>query len=283
MSRSATRTLVVPLLVLGLLLHTASSQAVADSAKTGWSNGADSSEKPTLPEALCPDGSFIRSWLIGEGKVASSLGPLLSVVSVQGQCSDGMYLPALTCGTKVEKKHDYESDSSLRSAKGYTCAQLFGYNNRGNWMMNFLGVGQALSDDPAGTPLKLNCGQVPPAHVAVGYSGRSFGALDALNFVMAPLPELPSPTPSPGPSPAPSPSPVVVPPVPSPPPSPQSPLGIGAIIGIAASAFVGVSALLTMAYTSWKWWNKRKLVAAKGYGDVAAPHEALYPGKLLPV
>uniref|UniRef100_A0A383VK75 Uncharacterized protein n=1 Tax=Tetradesmus obliquus TaxID=3088 RepID=A0A383VK75_TETOB len=52
----------------------------------------------------------------------------------------------------------------------------------------FLGVGQQLTQDEAGTPLKINCSKVPKSFVAVGYSAVTGAAVDAVNFVMAAVP-----------------------------------------------------------------------------------------------
>jgi hypothetical protein len=215
--------------------------------QTGWSNGGEP-EAPTVPLTVCPQGRIIESWIVGEGDVASNVGPLLagltalSIVFVQARCSDGSLLPPIQAYTKVSTKHDQESNSDLSSASGYTCSKLLGYNNGGNWMMNFLGVGQPLAKDAAGTPLKLSCAAVPPSYVAIGYGGVTGGAVDAINFVMGPAATNSSTTaPPPGAAAAsPAPTQPLAPsnaPAPAAPPA-AAPLGTGAIAGIVVSGLV---------------------------------------------
>jgi hypothetical protein len=164
-----------------LLLHAEGTKAAT--VETGWSNGGKPAEVPSV--ALCPNSSFINSWIIGEGNVSSSVGPLLSIVFVQARCSDGSLLAPIRGGSAEDAKHDSQSNSGLSSASGYTCSRLLGYNNGGNWMMNFLGVGQQPADDPAGKGLQLDCARVPQDYVAVGYSAFTGAAVDAIKFVMA--------------------------------------------------------------------------------------------------
>jgi hypothetical protein len=226
--------------------------------QTGWSNGGEP-EAPTVPLTVCPQGRIIESWIVGEGDVASNVGPLLSIVFVQARCSDGSLLPPIQAYTKVATKHDQESNSDLSSASGYTCSKLLGYNNGGNWMMNFMGVGQPLAKDAAGTPLKLNCAAVPPSYVAIGYGGVTGGAVNAINFVMGPAATNSSTT-------APPLGAAAASPAPTQPPAPPAAvsLGPGAIAGIVVSGLVAVSTVITIAYKVWRWMHEHKNVAAAG-------------------
>jgi hypothetical protein len=241
---------------ISLLLPASSAQAAP--IATGWSNGNQPPEalrKFGIP--LCPNNSYIDSWIVGEGDVASSVGLLLSIVSIQARCSDGSLLPPIEGSTPVSAKHNASSTPELSSSSGYSCSKLHGYNNGGNWIMNFLGVGQQLAQDDAGRPLKFDCSKVPPAYVAVGYSGYTGFAVDAINVMMA-APPTGNGTASF--SPAPTATTAAASPA-----SEESPakLSTGAIVGIVTSSLVGLSAIVAIAYNLWKWVNKHRLVAAK--------------------
>jgi hypothetical protein len=207
---------------------------------------------------------------------------LLSIVFVQGLCSDGSLLPPVQAYTKITTKHDFKSNSDLSSVSGYTCSKLLGYNNGGNWMMNFLGVGQPLAKDAAGTPLKLNCAAIPPTYVALGYGGVTGGAVDALNFIMGPAARdnsttippgaaaaSPASTQPPPPTATKSPKPAALP-APTAPgpavPAAAAQLSTGAIVGIAVSGLAAVSltlAIITIAYKVSRWVHEHKKVAGK--------------------
>jgi hypothetical protein len=224
-----------------------------------------------VPITLCPEGRVIESWIVGEGDVASNVGPLLSIVFTQACCSDGSLLPPIQAYTKIATTHDQDSNSGLSAASGYTCSKLLGYNNGGNWMMNFMGVGQPLAKDAAGTPLKLDCAAVPPSYVAIRYGGVTGGAVDAINFIMGPGPAATnSSTTATSGAVAGSPAPTL--------PlaasedkaseaagSPTAvPLSPGAIAGVAVSGLVAVSTVITIAYKVWRWVHEHKHAAAAG-------------------
>lgn len=261
-------------MVISLLLTAGSSQAEPVPLETGWSNGRKPAEAPEV--FSCPSGSYLDSWNIGEGDVNSNVGPLLSVVFIQARCSDGSFLSPIKAGTKASVKHDYQSRSGLSSLTGYSCAKIWGYNNGGNWMMNFLGVGQQLAQDGAGTPLQLKCSTIPTSYVAVGYSAYTGSAVDGINLMMAAVPSSNSTVAATIAAPPGSPEAAAA----AAPPAPAAAaatavrqeatsvkLSTGAIAGIAASALVGLSALMTIAYRAWMWNNEQKLAAGMKSGS----------------
>jgi hypothetical protein len=210
---------------------------------------------------------------------------LPSVLSVQAVCSDGEKLGSIRGYDYNAVLRNASTDSGLQDPDGFNCDRLKkgSYNMERNWMMSFMyaTIYQQKPDDyPGGRPVKLNCNQIPPWYVAVGYIGAAGDAVDGLKFIMAPSPKL-SPSPAPhktdntqthaaafttgetkGPAAPTAPAPAPAPAAASASVDPKA-LSMGTWIGIAASCLVGLSALVAIAYNVWKWRNKHKLVAAK--------------------
>lgn len=191
MANTITSCLLAVLLLLAFSAQAAIVRSGPKALETGWSNGRQPAEKPAaaLHNGKCHNGSYIQSWTIGEGNVSTTAGPLLSIVFIQARCSNGKLLAPITAGTAASVKHDNRSDSGLSSPSGYPCSRILGFNSNGNWMINFLGVGQRVATSAEGTPLKVNCTGIPPSHVAVGYSACTGDAVDAIDLKMAAVPK----------------------------------------------------------------------------------------------
>jgi hypothetical protein len=74
--------------------------AAQEQLETGWSNGRVPAAGTTWTVQLskCQPGTFIESWIVGEGDISAS--SLRSVVSIQAKCSDGALLDALIGSTQ---------------------------------------------------------------------------------------------------------------------------------------------------------------------------------------
>lgn len=189
-----------------VLLTAGSTQAAAAAVpalfETGWSNGKEPLDHHRVIKATCPNNTFIERWVVGVGDVdADNVDdcnsgrriPLLSIVSIQGRCSNGTALPAIAGRNQASEKYDLNRHPSLSSPSGYSCLELEGYYYNlcrgGSWFMNFLGVGQELANGKAGSFLQFNCppNSGPTEYVAVGYAGYSGAVADAINLMMAPV------------------------------------------------------------------------------------------------
>lgn len=274
-----------------VLLTAGSTQAAAAAVpalfETGWSNGKEPLDHHRVIKATCPNNTFIERWVVGVGDVdADNVDdcnsgrriPLLSIVSIQGRCSDGTALPAIAGRNQASEKYDLNRHPSLSSPSGYSCLELEGYYYNlcrgGSWFMNFLGVGQELANGKAGSFLQFNCppNSGPTEYVAVGYAGYSGAVADAINLMMAPV-AVPTSnltnattTATPGSSaavPSPSPETAGTAATAATPGAPPSKPSTGVMIGIAASCLVGLSAIVATAYRSWRWALDKKHVAGR--------------------
>lgn len=151
----------------------------------------------------CPNGSFIQYCTVGTGNVSSSvpwserLVPLPAVVFLQGSCSDGTMLGAITSSAEPHTKHDSVSNPLLKSTSGYNCSQLQVASNvnGARWLKRFLGTGDLVTDLTDTRPLNLSCASIDASDVAVGYQAKTGAAIDAVRFRMAAPPPGPPPKP----------------------------------------------------------------------------------------
>jgi len=197
--------LVIWHLMLSLAAHLITS-IEAVTIETSWSNNATADGRAGMQayarasrdRTICPNGSFIHTWDVGIGNVKvlprspAEDAILPSVVLLRAECSDGSLLRSLGSGTQPVVLHKYKSNGKLRSATGYTCSQLWGYNS--GWMVQFLGAGPKDPPDDA-SPLTLNCSVIPASYVAVGFAGITGMAVDAIKVIMAPATASRSPQP----------------------------------------------------------------------------------------
>lgn len=191
---STPMSLVIWHLMLSLAAHLITS-IEAVTIETSWSNNATADGRAGMAayvqasrdRTICPNGSFIHTWDVGIGNVKAlpqsdaDDGIRPSVVLLRAECSDGSRLRSLGSGTQPVVVHKYKENGKLRSATGYTCSQLLGYNI--GWMVQFLGAGPK---DPYASPLTLNCSAIPASYVAVGFAGIGGMAVDAIKVIMAP-------------------------------------------------------------------------------------------------
>jgi hypothetical protein len=170
---------------------------------TGWSNGMTPGTNPPLwneryagtsasqyhTNAVCSEGSFINQWTIGVAVVDPEKTNIQSIVSVQGQCSDGHLLDAIEGSVVPTTVLDNNTASSLQSATGYTCAQLVSKyyigDGKPGWMIQFLGLPSNPDAQPNTATVNLNCDSIPASYVAVGNHGVKLWAVDGMKFFMA--------------------------------------------------------------------------------------------------